>query len=153
MGNTGDGIVISSAAGNTVGGTTPAARNIISSNGKFGIDIESVTSTGNLVEGNYIGTDVTGKNALGNTNNGVNIQLDASGNTVGGVAAGAGNVIAAGATSGVVIQSGATSNLVQGNLIGTDVTGGAALANLGSGVVILDASGNTIGGTTTGAET
>ena len=122
LGNTGDGIVISSAPGNTIGGTTAAARNIIASNGKFGIDIEAATSTGNLVEGNYIGTDVTGKIALGNTNNGVNIQLNASGNTVGGVASGAGNVIAAGAASGVVIQSGATSNLVQGNFIGTDVT-------------------------------
>jgi parallel beta-helix repeat protein len=151
LGNTGDGIVISSAAGNTVGGTTSSARNIISSNGKYGIDIEGATSTGNLVEGNYIGTDVTGKVALGNTNNGVNIQLSASANTIGGVASGAGNVIAAGATSGVVIQSGATQNRVQGNFIGTDATGAAALGNMGNGVGILDASSNTIGGTTAAA--
>ncbi len=151
LGNAGDGIVISSAGGNTVGGTTAAARNVISGNAKFGIDIEEATSTGNLVEGNYIGTDLTGKIAIGNQSNGVNIQLSAVGNTVGGVASGAGNLIAGGVATGIVIQSGATGNLVQGNFIGTDATGNAALGNVGNGILILDASSNTIGGTTAAA--
>ena len=84
LGNSGDGIVISSAAGNTIGGSTAAARNIIAGNGKYGVDIEEATSTGNLVEGNYIGTDISGTRPLGNANNDVNIQLGASDNTIGG---------------------------------------------------------------------
>ena len=148
LGNIGDGIVISGAASNTIGGTTAAARNVISSNGKFGIDIETNTATGNLVEGNYIGTDSSGAVAMGNSDNDVNVQLSASGNTIGGLATGAGNVIAASAAAGVEIQSGAANNLVQGNRIGTDQSGQVALANDGAGVSIFDASSNVVGGTT-----
>ena len=47
-------------ASNTVGGTTPAARNIISgSSGFSGVVVQDI-ATGNVVEGNYIGTDATG---------------------------------------------------------------------------------------------
>ena len=58
-GNSNEGILIEGAAGNTVGGTTAAARNVISAN-QWGIRIDGPTATGNLIEGNDVGTDITG---------------------------------------------------------------------------------------------
>src|SRR5271166_3746692 len=140
--------VISSA--NTIGGTTPAARNVISGNGFNGIRIYSGAS-GNVVEGNYIGTDLTGTKALGNAYAGVTIAASASNNTIGGTAAGDCNVISGNAQAGVFIHDSATDNLVAGNYIGTDYTGTVALKNGLAGVEIAaSASNNTIGGTAAG---
>ena len=72
-----------------------------------------------------------------------------TGNTIGGTASGAGNVISANGAYGVWITGdGTTQNLVQSNTIGTDITGTAALGNGYSGVQIdSGAANNTIGGT------
>jgi hypothetical protein len=159
LGNTNNGVSIVDASDNTIGGTVAGAGNLISgnkSNGIFiGTDQVGATATGNLVEGNFIGTDPSGTKALGNTNNGVSI-VDASDNTIGGTATADRNVISGNGGSGVRMgtdQNGAmaTGNLVEGNFIGTDQSGTNALANVFNGVQITDASGNTIGGTTTGA--
>src|SRR5262249_43563465 len=108
-----------------------------------------------LVEGNYIGTDVTGTQPLGNKALGVVIGAIASNNTVGGTVAGAGNLISANGIHGVYIDGsnnvGTTANVVQGNFIGTDVSGALALGNAEDGVYIRDATNNTVGGTTAGA--
>ena len=85
---------------------------------------------------------VTGTTALGNGSDGVRIW--SSGNTVGGTAAGAGNVISGNGTHGVHIIG--PRNLVQGNRIGTDVTGTRALGN-DSGGVDISTSENTVGRT------
>src|ERR1700730_2213229 len=143
------GIWISNSPNNTIGGTSTASRNIISGNGITageGVRIEGSGSTGNQLLGNYIGTDVTGSVALGNTNHGVWIN-GASNNTVGGTVLGAGNVISGSVApaNGVVISG--NNNTVQGNLIGVNATGTAALANGNSGIDIVG-TGNTIGGTT-----
>ncbi|MDA2929353.1 right-handed parallel beta-helix repeat-containing protein [Acidobacteria bacterium AH-259-O06] len=137
LGNT-NGIRIDGASNITIGGTVGGARNVISGNG-FGIVILGGTTTGILVQGNFIGTDVTGTAALGNSSDGI---LAGTGTTIGGTAAGAGNVISGNNGSGVSISSG---NLVQGNFIGTDVTGTADLGNSSDGVGA--GSDNTIGGT------
>jgi hypothetical protein len=145
VGNAGDGVLIFSAQ-NTVGGTTAGAGNLISGNGKNGVEITGSGATGNLVEGNRIGTNAAGTAALGNGVSGV--VIFAAGNTVGGAAAGAGNLLSGNTDNGVDLDGG--GNLVQGNLIGTDVTGTAALGNGGDGVASF-AAGNTIGGTTAGS--
>ena len=97
-------------------------------------------------------------NALGNQGNGVEITGGATGNTIGGTAAGAGNVIsgqynrnigAAGVFVGGQGDTTTTGNLIAGNLIGTDATGTRAEGNQNG--VWLEASGNTVGGTTAGA--
>ncbi len=134
---------------NTIGGTTAAARNIISANGT-GVRITGAGSTGNLVQGNFIGTDITGTEALGN-GFGVDIPGDASNNLVGGTTSEARNIIS-GNTGGIGIRinSFSTENLVQGNFIGTDVTGNSAVPN-GAGIVIAAAQNNIIGGATTEA--
>ncbi len=135
----------------TIGGTTPAARNLISGNNGDGV---SASATGALVEGNYIGTDVTGTRALGNAGHGVLLGGGVN-STIGGTASGAGNVISGNVEQGILIVTGANHVLVQGNFIGTDVTGTKALGNQ-DGVGIGDpfpgtGGSNTIGGTTAAA--
>src|SRR5205085_10361125 len=111
--------VETSSFNNTIGGTTPAARNIISANKERGVWITSSFPVGNLVQGNYIGTDVSGTKAMGNGFEG--ILAEPSQTTVGGTASGARNVIGANAGAGIGLNFGAV--IVQNNLIGTDVTG------------------------------
>jgi titin len=154
LGNSSVGVVIGAGASNNmVGGTEAGARNLISGNDSAGVHIDTVGSTGNLVQGNYIGTDITGTLPLGNVFEGVFIGTGTSNNLVGGTADGAGNLISGNNGNGVTIaEIGTTGNMVQGNYIGTDVTGSLALSNSGQGVVIVaGASENSIGGMITGA--
>jgi CSLREA domain-containing protein len=115
QGNNQDGIRIS-GANNRVGGTLPAARNLISGNNSDGIEIRGSGATGNLVQGNLIGTTASGLSGLANSGNGIQILNSASNNTIGGTAAGAGNVIAFNGADGVFVSSG-TGNRIQRNSI------------------------------------
>jgi CSLREA domain-containing protein len=137
-----------------VGGTdnTIGPGNVLSGNGNNGIGFQGVGASQNQVQGNFIGTDPTGQTAVGNEWNGVSITLGASQNTIGGSAPAARNVISGNDGSGVYVSgSGSTGNVVQGNFIGTDVTGASPLGNSGSGVHINGGPSNTIGGTAVGA--
>lgn len=108
------------------------------------------TSDNNVIQGNYIGTNAAGTGAIGNTNYGM--LFDSSdNNTIGGLAAGAGNVISGNGGRGMSIWNGSTGNVVQGNLIGTNAAGTAALGNGYFGLEIDNAFSNTIGGTTSAA--
>ncbi|MCH9662080.1 MAG: right-handed parallel beta-helix repeat-containing protein, partial [Gammaproteobacteria bacterium] len=154
LANSNSGIaILSGANSNTIGGTTALERNIISGNSNYGIRISGAGSDSNVVRGNYIGTDLTGTVDLGNTLNGIRIDSGASSNTIGGLAAGAGNVISGNDAVGILIRdTGTTGNTVLGNYIGTNATGTAAIGNSSAGLRIdLGASGNTVGGTTTSA--
>jgi len=137
------------AKNNLIGGTVPGARNIISGNGASGVLLSGLDTTGNLIQGNFIGTDVTGSLDLGNVEHGVTILLSAMINTIGGVVAGAHNVISGHNGNGVNIE-GASNNRVQGNFIGTNAAVAASLPNT-NGVNLLAAANNTIGGTAPGA--
>ncbi len=144
------------------------ARNVISGNtgGGVALVVASDTVSGNVVTGNYIGTDVTGLQVLPNTGVGVTISSNVGGpnnttifpaqnNTVGGTVPGTGNIISGNNSAGItILGAGATGNLVEGNYIGLDVTGSSVLPNVsyGGGIDIYGgASDNTIGGTTPGA--
>ena len=144
LGNSGFGVMFNQGSGNTIGGTAAGAGNVISGNVSGGLDITGAPASGNLVQGNLIGTDVTGTAALGNGGEG--IEIDVPSNTIGGTAAGAGNVISANTGNGVLIfNATATGNLVQGNAIGTDVTGTGPLGNALAGVAVVgNATGNAI---------
>ncbi len=136
------------ASNNTVGGTAFAARNIISGNASDGVDL---FGSGNVVEGNYIGTDASGSSARGNAGAGVHLFSSASaistGNTIGG---GAKNVISANSGDGIQL-SGGSGTVVQTNFIGTDVIGTTPLGNLGSGVKAVGVDPTTsIGSTVSG---
>ncbi len=150
VGNTYDGIIIG-APNNTIGGTTAVARNIISGNNNNGVAIGGSVGTGNVLQGNYIGTDVNGSADLGNTQAGVFIYNTGANNTIGGTSTGARNIISGNDIYGVQININSTSNTVQGNYIGTDVTGASALGNSSHGVLITtSAFNNKIGGTGSG---
>lgn len=145
-----EGIHIVGSSNNTIGGATAGASNVVSGNHVDGVQITGDSATGNHVEGNYIGTDITGTIALGNAYSGVSDFNGASGNTLGGSAPGAGNLIS-GNGGGIFIAS-ANDLLIQGNYVGTNAAGSAALGNLGNGIAIFGGSTNvTIGGTTAGA--
>jgi hypothetical protein len=154
-GNGGAGIEIDGVIGNTIGGTTTGLRNVISGNGGAGILIHNTNSARNLVEGNFIGTDVTGTKFLGNGGDGISLQSGPN-NTIGGTIGGAVNVIAGNRGNGVTIDgtmpnAPSSSTVVQANFIGVAADGVTALANAGGGVFITSASGNFIGGEAAGA--
>jgi CSLREA domain-containing protein len=147
--NINDGVGVTGNA-NTVGGSTPAARNVLSGNDREGLLLLS-TSSANNVFGNYIGTDLNGAAALSN-GAGVVIFGLSNNNRVGGVNAGEGNLISGNLDSGVIIVNTTHDNLVRGNLIGTNAGGAIPLANQNDGVQIFDtASNNKIGGTSAAA--
>ncbi len=148
LGNSSSGILINRASNNTrIGGTTAAARNIISGNDGGGVAIFS--STGIMVQGNFIGTNVTGTAMLGNSGHGIRVSTANNNTTIGGTAAGALNLISGNIGTGLQIDGSNSGNLVQGNLIGTDITGTFDFGNQ-TGVAIGSAN-NTIGGTTAAA--
>ena len=102
---------------------------------------------GNHIEGNYIGTDVTGTMALGNLFNGIAIEAS-SNNTIGGTGAGVRNVIAGNGQDGIEVNG--TGNAIQGNYIGVGADGSTALGNKGNGIRFIN-SNNVVGGTLEGA--
>ncbi len=104
------------------------------------------TGGGNVIEGNYIGIEVTGTVAEGNFSNGVFIL--SSNNRVGGLTAAARNVISGNFGNGVAISSGAANNVVQGNYIGLSAHGNFKVPNSESGVTVFNSPNNTIGGAT-----
>ena len=120
----------------TVGGSTVAARNIISGNNGFGIYIEYGSSNYRIL-GNYIGVDAKGNDALPNTNYGVYIRPNTGAGwsnsiQIGGSAPGEGNVISGNVLAGVYLAG--PDHIVAGNKIGTNATGSKAIANLLGGI-------------------
>ena len=146
-----EGVDIAAATTNsTFGGNSAAARNVISGNTDRGVivshSVGAANITGNVISGNYIGTDVTSTLPLGNADWG--IDTAAHGNIIGGSAAGAGNVIVDNTQGG--INADQTDGLIiQGNFIGTDQSQGLQLGNHGPGIS-LNSSAITIGGIAAG---
>jgi Calx-beta domain/IPTL-CTERM motif len=133
-------------ASNVIGGVTAAERNVVSGNRLDGVDM---APSGGVLQGNFIGTDVTGSTALGNGNFGVVVV--GSNTLVGGLAAGAGNLVSGNTSIGIGIAVGATGNTIQGNRVGTDATGTVAVGGHSAAGIEVDASNNLIGGTAAGA--
>ena len=147
-----NGISISGASSNIIGGMVSSSRNLISGNAYNGIGILTATDVWNSVVGNYIGTDVTGTRAVSNSLAGVRVQ--ACSNFIGGVTAGSGNVVSGNGQEGIWLvgtNGSAVGNVVQGNFVGLDATGMNSLGNGNAGVAVSDAAANQIGGATAGA--
>ena len=103
LGNKNEGVLIEGAVSNTIGGTSPAATNVISGNG-WGVTITDPTAIDNVVQGNLIGTGADGLTPLGNEIDGVLITNDAANNLIGGLGMGQGNTIAFNIDDGVQID-------------------------------------------------
>ena len=128
LGNGDAGVSIVSAANNQVGGSSGVARNVISGNGNNGIVLIGIGTAGNVIQGNYIGTDQSGALARGNVQDGIFLQ-GVGNNQIGGTAAGAGNLISGnnangnGSGNNGIYLTNSAQNVIQGNRIGTDVSG------------------------------
>ena len=125
---------------NVIGALEPGvglsfAGNQISGNGNNGVQIQS-GGHGNSVVNNFIGTDIWGEAAFPNGWSGVSID-NSPDNVVGGTEAYAGNLVSANGNDGIsIIGAGSIDDVVQGNKIGTDLSGAAALGNAWSGIFV-----------------
>jgi hypothetical protein len=130
------------ASNNRIGGLDPRDRNIISANSPTGVTVNG--GSGNLVAGNYVGTDITGTVALGNEWWGISIEVGGHGNVV------RGNLSSGNGGAGICISDpGSSYNAILGNRLGTDATGTKAIPNGGWGVLgaPVGLSFNRVGGT------
>jgi len=121
-----------------IGGAGTGEGNLISGNQLDGIDCDS---NENEFYGNTIGLDISGSAALPND---YGIIISSSNNHVGGGSAGQGNVISGNVASAIWVYG--DLNFIQGNHIGTDITGSAIIPN-NTGIAIAS-SDNIIGGLT-----
>jgi CSLREA domain-containing protein len=140
-GTTADGLRVVGGGGSTIRGMV---INRFSGDG-----IELSGKGGNVVQGNFIGTDVAGTVALGNAKEGISV-IGSPYSSIGGTAPGAGNVVSSNEWAGIFIASTAPGTVIQGNFIGTDITGAIPLRNLRNGVYVF-AQNTIVGGTAAGA--
>jgi titin len=138
------GIYVASTEDLNIGGPDAGYGNLISGNALQGIRLSSTDTS--FIQGNRIGTDVTGTLPLANAT-GTQILASSSENLVGGTEAGAGNLISGNGT-GIFVDGEHT--VIQGNYIGTDITGTTALGN-GVGISVAQVNAITIGGAANGA--
>ena len=129
LGNGDDGIQHLNPRSNHIGGSSAAARNVISGNGGAGVHFsgafnDSFGTPDNWIRGNYIGTDGAGLGGIGNTSQGVWLENTTAAVFVGGTGAGEGNVIAGSGNTGRGIQvSGSDGVTIVGNRIGVNKNG------------------------------
>jgi hypothetical protein len=145
------GVSIEDGSNNTVGGTATADRNVLSNNASYGVQVTTISgsASGNTIAGNYVGTNVSGSAALPNGYGFVVTNSfgpsDPTGTTIGGTAAGAGNVISGNSNNGIDLAIGSTT--VAGNIVGLNPTGATAVPNSGTaGVYLSGAASAVIGG-------
>ncbi len=137
------------AGGAIIGGTNPADRNLISGNGSSGI----FPVNDWIIQGNYVGTDVTGSAAIPNSTSNSSGALsidDCSNVLVGGTQTGAANVISGNTVHGIAPHD-CPGTRIEGNLIGTDWTGQTALPNQAGITLSGDQTGTVVGGTSEAA--
>lgn len=130
---------------NVIGGSVSGYLNIISGNDRYGIYTEPNAHL-NTIHQNFIGTDKSGIVARRNAEGG--IYLQSNNNTVGGDETIDRNTISGNTNNGIDILG--TGNLIQGNYIGLNSTGGSTgVGNTGHGIYV-NGDSNTIGGSNAG---
>jgi CSLREA domain-containing protein len=114
-----------------IGGLLPAERNLMS--GMFSAIVFQSGSDGIRIQGNLIGTTASGVSAVGNTNDAISSAAPIRNARIGGDIAAARNVIAASSFAALRLSSQSLTDfsgtLIEGNYIGTDVSGTRALGN------------------------
>lgn len=149
IGNGFIGVNVLSGSNNVIGGSSAAARNLISGNGGDGVRIEGVNTTENYIRGNFIGSDLTGLAAIPNQWAGVALFWDTTSNWVGGYGKDEGNLISGNRQDGVSMGV-SRHNKVLSNIIGLASDGDAPLGNQSHGVSIYQGQGNLIGDASAG---
>jgi len=109
----------------------------------------TITGDNKVIQGNYIGTDMTGLVAAPNGVNGI-YMTDANLNLIGGPNPADRNVISGNSDSGILATNTCKGNRIEGNFIGLDATGTAALANGDMGILMGDYNIGTMGGNVIG---
>lgn len=134
-GNVGGGLMVRDSAQNILGSQAPCVvGNVISGNGSHGIHVSGPGATGNVINGNRIGTDAAGTGALANLGDGI-VMDGAPGNQIGQAGDPAFNLIGGNAGNGIRIGQSAGIRIV-GTAIGTDLFGRPGLGNGGHGVLL-----------------
>jgi CSLREA domain-containing protein len=125
--NAGGVVLARGASSNVVGRAAPADRNVISGNAFTGIYLQDVGTNDNVMMGNIIGLSPDGLRRIRNQRMGVDINLGAKRTIVGGLGPGEGNVISGNTGGGAEVShtTETVGNVIQGNLIGTNLTGTA----------------------------
>ncbi len=142
LGNGDDGILLYNSSNNSIGGNSPATRNLISGNDDDGVDLGDLsTASNNQIQGNFIGTDLSGSAALANTGNGIRIA-NGNGNSIGAGLTESSNVIAFNGADGILAVAG-NNNSFQVNSIFSNTLLGIDL--LGDGVTQNDFNDNDAG--------
>ena len=143
-----------------VGGTAAGAGNLVSGNGFNNVSIFG--GTGHIVQGNFVGTNINGTAVLlsdlpfvpGNPREGVRLT-NTTNSQVGGTTIAARNIVSGNVSGGInvltVLGSVGNNNSVQGNFVGTDITGTADLGNTTIGVTVSNSPGTVVGGSAAGA--
>ncbi|MFN8018950.1 MAG: DUF4214 domain-containing protein [Acidimicrobiales bacterium] len=161
--NTGISVAVQQGGHLQLGGTAPGEGNVVAATSSVNVDYWTF-GTGVLVEqgatatiqGNWIGTNSTGAAGLANARTGIKVEDDATVATIGGTAAGAGNTIVASSIgSGIwvdpVVATQTAEATIQGNRIGTNPAGTAAVGTPSTGIVVSCGAKVAIGGTTAAA--
>src|SRR5581483_1427511 len=145
-----DGSDVPTATGLDLAGGGSTVRGLDVTGFATGVRASTDPGDGDVFVGNYIGLDVDGVSPVGN---GVGVSLHGSGNRVGGLTVGEGNVISGNTVAGVVVQPGRLwkvgapcPNVVEGNLIGTDATGELAEGPFAGPGILVRCGGTRIGG-------
>lgn len=150
MGNAENGLSLNAAPNTTIGGTGTLDGNRIADHNFHGIVLNGGSSNIDIL-GNVIGTNAAGTLAFGNDDSGV-IVINSSNVRIGGTATGAGNLLSGSLSEYGVFVISASDVVMEGNNIGTDITGTLPLPNFDGGVRIdFNSNDNTVGGTATGA--
>ncbi len=139
-----DGLLVDQGSGNNL-----IRGNLISGNGRYGINLGGEFGdggSGNIIQGNKIGTDAAGTAALANGGEGIRVAGNTDHTKIGGkvVNSGAGNLISGNGGAGIFLTGpGVTDTAIQSNLIGTNAAGTAALGN-SLGIAQLEATDSLI---------
>ena len=129
--------------GNVIGGTTAAAKNVLTGNA-YGVQLDEQSFSTQIL-GNLIGLDKSGNTAYGNTQAGIS-DFGGTNTFIGDSTANGRNIISGSGGPGIA-QGGGVTPQIRGNYIGTNAAGTAALGNTGAGIRITnDASGGLIEG-------
>jgi gliding motility-associated-like protein len=142
------GIEGTNSSNNSIGGSSPADRNVISGNTKNGIDLAN-TSNSNTISGNYIGVGKDGITPIANSVNSKGISLGNSCtlNTIGGTTYSQRNIICNNGLMGIHLFTTCNNNTITGNFIGIDINNNLN-GNKNNGIQLDNCSNNTIGGNT-----